>query len=85
MNEMKKELVECIDKMTATDKIAIYNEYCKNENYYDSCFYGMEDFESYNSWDLPIDAGEVADYILSRENALGNDEIQYILGGGRRQ
>jgi hypothetical protein len=29
--------------------------------------------------DMPISVEDIADYILSSENALGNDEIQYML------
>lgn len=29
--------------------------------------------------DMPISVEEIVDYILSSENALGNDEIQYLL------
>lgn len=35
--------------------------------------------DSYGAWELPIFASDIADYILWEEDALGNDEIKYIL------
>ena len=40
---------------------------------------GYGNLDSYNAWELPIYASDIADYILSDEDSLGNDEIQYIL------
>lgn len=42
-------------------------------------FNGYGNLVSYNAWELPIYASDIADYILSDEDSLGNDEIQYIL------
>ena len=42
-------------------------------------FNGYGNLDSYNAWELPIYAEDIADYILSEEDSLGNDEIQYIL------
>ena len=36
---------------------------------------------SYNAWELPIYAEDIADYILSEKDGLGNDEIQEMLDG----
>ena len=44
-------------------------------------FNGYGNLVSYNAWELPIYAEDIADYILLRENSLGNDEIQEILDG----
>ena len=42
-------------------------------------FNGYGNLVSYNAWELPIYAEDIADYILSEEDSLGNDEIQEIL------
>ena len=42
-------------------------------------FNGYGNLVSYNAWELPVYAEDIADYILSNEDSLGNDEIQYIL------
>lgn len=42
-------------------------------------FNGYGNLDSYNAWELPIFAEDIADYILSEEDSLGNDEIQEIL------
>ena len=42
---------------------------------------GYGNLDSYNAWELPIYAEDIADYILLKEDSLGNDEIQEILDG----
>ena len=42
-------------------------------------FNGYGNLDSYNAWELPIYAEDIADYILLKEDSLGNDEIQEIL------
>ena len=42
-------------------------------------FNGYGNLVSYNAWELPIYAEDIADYILSAEDSLGNDEIKEIL------
>ena len=42
-------------------------------------FNGYGNLVSYNAWELPICAEDIADYVLSEEDSLGNDEIQEIL------
>lgn len=42
-------------------------------------FNGYGNLDSYSAWELPIYAEDIADYILSEEDSLGNDEIQEIL------
>ena len=42
-------------------------------------FNGYGNLDSYNAWELPIFPDDIADYILSEEDSLGNDEIQEIL------
>lgn len=40
---------------------------------------GYGNLDSYGAWELPIFAEDIAYYILSEEDTLGNDEIQDIL------
>ena len=42
---------------------------------------GYGNLDSYDAWNLPIFPYDIADYILSKEDSLGNDEIQEILDG----
>ena len=42
-------------------------------------FNGYGNLVSYNAWELPVYAEDIADYVLRKEDSLGNDEIQYIL------
>ena len=42
-------------------------------------FNGYGNLVSYNALELPIFASDIANYILSEEDSLGNDEIQEIL------
>ena len=42
-------------------------------------FNGYGNLVSYNALELPIFASDIADYILSEEDSLSNDEIQEIL------
>ena len=42
-------------------------------------FNGYGNLVSYDAWELPIYASDIAGYILLRNNSLGNDEIQEIL------
>ena len=42
-------------------------------------FNGYGNLDSYNAWELPIYAEDIADYILLEEYSLGNDEIKEIL------
>ena len=42
-------------------------------------FNGYGNLVSYNAWELPIYAEDIADYVLRKEDSLGNDEIQEIL------
>ena len=42
-------------------------------------FNGYGNLVSYNAWELPVYAGDMADFILLKEDSLGNDEIKHIL------
>lgn len=40
---------------------------------------GYGNLDSYSAQELPICAEDIADYVLRKEDSLGDDEIQYIL------
>lgn len=40
---------------------------------------GYGNLVSYNAQELPIYAEDIADYVLRKEDSLGDDEIQYTL------
>ena len=42
-------------------------------------FNGYGNLVSYNAWELPVYAEDIADFILWKEDSLGNDEIQEML------
>ena len=42
-------------------------------------FNGYGNLDSYDALELPVYAEDIADYILSEKDSLGNDEIQEIL------
>ena len=42
-------------------------------------FNGYGNLVSYNALELPIFASDIANYVLLKEDSLGDDEIQYIL------
>ena len=44
-------------------------------------FNGYGNMVSYNAWELPIYAEDIADFILSEEDSLDNDEIKEIHDG----
>ena len=42
-------------------------------------FNGYGNLISYNAWELPIYAEDIADYVLLKEDSLGNDETKEML------
>ena len=42
-------------------------------------FNGYGNLVSYDAWELPIYASDIADYILSAEDSLGNESIDFML------
>ena len=42
-------------------------------------FNGYGNLVSYSALELPVYAEDIADYVLRKEDSLGDDEIQYIL------
>ena len=49
---------------------------------FQSDFWGIDErgnLVSYDALELPISPDDIADYIFSKKDSLGNDEIQYML------
>ena len=77
MNDLE-EILEGVDKWELVRMIRFGNFDFMKEFW---GFNGYGNLVSYDAWELPIFASDIADYILLRENGLGNDEIQEILDG----
>ena len=75
MNDLEV-ILEGVDKWRLVDMIRFGNFDFMKEFW---SFNGYGNLDSYNAWELPIYAEDIADYILLREDSLGNDEIQEIL------
>lgn len=75
-----EELDEVLEGLTPTNILqrAFYGRFNPNDAFF--WFNGYANLGS-ASWEnkLPIYASDIADYILTNEDALGNDEIQYML------
>ena len=75
MNEME-EILDGVDKWELVRMIR-FGDFDFMKDFWG--FNGYGNLVSYNTWELPVCAEDIADYILSEENSLGNDEIQEIL------
>ena len=75
MDEME-EILDGVDKWELVRMIQ-YGDFDFNKEFWG--FSGYGNLVSYNAWELPIFASDIANYILLREDSLGNGEIQYIL------
>ena len=75
MDEME-EILDGVDKWELVRMIQ-YGDFDFNKEFWG--FSGYGNLVSYNAWELPIYAEDIADYVLLRGDSLGNDEIQYIL------
>ena len=77
MDEME-EILDGVDKWELVRMIQFGDFDFKKEFW---GFNGYGNLDSYDALELPIYAEDIADYILSEEDNLGNDEIQEILDG----
>ena len=77
MDEMD-EILDGVDTWKLVDMMRYGNFDFQNDFW---GFNGYGNLVSYDALDLPIFASDIADYILSKEDSLGNDEIQEILDG----
>ena len=75
MDEMD-EILDGVDKWELARMVQFGDFDCTKEFW---GFNGYGNLVSYDAWELPIYASDIADYVLLRGNSLGNDEIQYIL------
>ena len=75
MNDLE-EILDGVDKWELVRMIQFGDFDFKKEFW---GFNGYGNLDSYNALELPIFASDIADYILSAENSLGDDEIQEIL------
>ena len=77
MDELE-EILEYVDKWELVRMIRFGNFDFTKEFW---GFNGYGNLVSYDAWELPIYASDIAGYVLRKEDSLGNDEIQEILDG----
>ena len=77
MDEME-EILDGVDTWNLVNMMR-YGNFDFNDDFWQINGYG--NLVSYNALELPIFASDIANYILSEEDSLGNDEIQEILDG----
>ena len=75
MDEME-EILDGVDKWELVRMIQFGDFDCTKDFW---GFNGYGNLVSYDAWELPIFAGDIAGYILRKEDSLGDDEIQEIL------
>ena len=75
MDDME-EILDGVDKWELVRMVQFGDFDCMKEFW---GFNGYGNLVSYNAWELPIFASDIAGYILSKEDSLGNDEIQEML------
>ena len=76
------ELDEFLEGRTPTDILSMgfYGDFRPQHDFFWFNGYGNLESADYIT-DMPIFASDIADYILSKEDSLGNDEIKEILDG----
>ena len=77
MDEME-DILDGVDKWELVRMVQFGDFDCTKDFW---SFNGCGNLDSYNAWELPIYASDIAGYILRKEDSLGDDEIQYILDG----
>ena len=75
MDEME-EILDGVDKWELIRMVQFGDFDCMKDFWN---FNGYGNLVSYNAWELPVYAEDIADYVLRKEDSLGDDEIQYIL------
>ena len=75
MDEIE-EILDGVDKWELVRMVQFGDFDCTEEFW---GFNGYGNLVSYNAWELPIYAEDIAGFILWKEDSLGNDEIQEIL------
>ena len=77
MNDLE-EILDGVDKWELVRMVRFGDFDCMKDFW---GFNGYGNLVSYNARELPIYAEDIADYVLLKEDSLGNDEIQEILDG----
>ena len=77
MDEIE-EILDGVDKWELVRMIQFGDFDCTEEFW---GFNGYGNLISYNAWELPVYAEDIAGYVLLKEDSLGNDEIKEILDG----
>ena len=77
MDEIE-EILDGVDKWELVRMVQFGDFDCTEEFW---GFNGYGNLISYNAWELPVYAEDIAGYVLWKEDSLGNDEIQEILDG----
>ena len=77
MDEIE-EILDGVDKWELV-RMVQFGDFDCTEGFWS--FNGYGNLDSYNAWELPIYASDIAGYILRKEDSLGNDEIKEILDG----
>ena len=75
MDDME-EILDGVDKWELVRMVQFGDFDCTEEFW---GFNGYGNLVSYNAWELPVYAEDIADYVLRKEDSLGNDEIQEML------
>ena len=75
MDELE-EILDGVDKWKLVDMIR-FGDFDFTKEFWG--FNGYGNLVSYDAWELPIYASDIAGYILRKEDSMGNDEIQEIL------
>ena len=75
MDELE-EILDGVDKWELVRMIRFGDFDCTKEFW---GFNGYGNLVSCNAWELPIFASDIADYILSAEDSLGNEFIDFML------
>ena len=71
-----EEVLDGVDKWELVRMIR-FGDFDFNKDFWG--FNGYGNLDSYNAWELPIYAEDIADFILLKEDSLGDDEIKKIL------
>ena len=77
MDEIE-EILDGVDKWELVRMIQFGDFDCTEEFW---GFNGYGNLISYNAWELPVYAEDIAGYVLLKEDSLGNDKIKEILDG----
>ena len=77
MNDLE-EILDGVDKWELVRMVQFGDFDCTEEFW---GFNGYGNLVSYNAQELPVYAEDIADYVLWKEDSLGNDEIKEILDG----